>query len=288
MVIPLISGGLNLAIIATTNQCALLMAWIMSTATFQPAPVTPEIVLVVAAALLAGLVLCTVIGLVTGFLVASMGVHPILVTLGTKSVIDGVSIWLTRGTVVSGLPNSFQWLGNGVLLGVPVPFLRPDPGGGRGRADPHPHLVRRLGLHAGLEPRGDALFGHRHPPRADRHLYVLERALLRRRLPDAGALQLGQRRLRPVLPADHDPGGRPRRGRPVRRLRPDLRRDAGADRAAGDLLGLQPPGPQPAPDPGDLGADPDRRHGHQVSVGALARRTLGQGTSHRRINGRKQ
>ena len=31
MVIPLISGGLNLAIIATTNQCALLMAWIMST-----------------------------------------------------------------------------------------------------------------------------------------------------------------------------------------------------------------------------------------------------------------
>ena len=30
MVIPLISGGLNLAIIATTNQCALLMAWIMS------------------------------------------------------------------------------------------------------------------------------------------------------------------------------------------------------------------------------------------------------------------
>ncbi len=29
MVIPLISGGLNLAIIATTNQCALLMAWIM-------------------------------------------------------------------------------------------------------------------------------------------------------------------------------------------------------------------------------------------------------------------
>ncbi len=31
MVIPLISGGLNLAIIATANQCALLMAWIMST-----------------------------------------------------------------------------------------------------------------------------------------------------------------------------------------------------------------------------------------------------------------
>ena len=49
MVIPLISGGLNLAIIATTNQCALLMAWIMST--WLPVGAGgPETVLVVAAA----------------------------------------------------------------------------------------------------------------------------------------------------------------------------------------------------------------------------------------------
>ena len=31
MVVPLITGGLNLAIIATANQCALAMAWIMRT-----------------------------------------------------------------------------------------------------------------------------------------------------------------------------------------------------------------------------------------------------------------
>jgi simple sugar transport system permease protein len=122
MVIPLISGGLNLAIIATANQCALLMAWIMHT--YIPAAAgTPETALVIAAALLAGFVLCAVIGLVTGVLVATMGVHPILVTLGTKSLLDGISIWLTRGTVISGLPDSFQWLGNGVVAGVPVPFL---------------------------------------------------------------------------------------------------------------------------------------------------------------------
>ena len=52
MVIPLISGGLNLAIIATTNQCALLMAWIMST--WLPVAGGPETALVVGAALLAG------------------------------------------------------------------------------------------------------------------------------------------------------------------------------------------------------------------------------------------
>ena len=50
MVIPLISGGLNLAIIATANQCALLMAWIMHTCIPAGAG-APETALVVTAAL---------------------------------------------------------------------------------------------------------------------------------------------------------------------------------------------------------------------------------------------
>ncbi|MEK0083514.1 ABC transporter permease [Benzoatithermus flavus] len=122
MVLPLISGGLNLAIIATTNQCALLMAFIMKS--LAPAGAAgPEVALAVALALLAGLALALAIGLVTGFLVATMGVHPILVTLGTMSLIDGISIYLTRGTVISGFPDVFQWVGSRIVLGVPVPFL---------------------------------------------------------------------------------------------------------------------------------------------------------------------
>jgi simple sugar transport system permease protein len=122
MAIPLISGGLNLAIIATTNQCALLMAAIMKAWAVPGAP-GHEVALGIVLALAAGLALCTLIGLLTGFLVANMGVHPILVTLGTMSVINGISIYLTRGTVIAGLPDSFQWLGNGLVGGVPVPFL---------------------------------------------------------------------------------------------------------------------------------------------------------------------
>ena len=59
---------------------------------------------VVALALVAGLALCLLIGLATGALVAYTGVHPILVTLGTKSLIDGISIYLTRGMALSGVP----------------------------------------------------------------------------------------------------------------------------------------------------------------------------------------
>ena len=122
MVIPLMSGGLNLAIIATANQCALLMAWIM-TSQIAPGMSGGGVALVVAGALAAGLAYSTLIGLVTGALVATMGVHPILVTLGTMSVIDGASIYLTRGNIISGFPDAVQWLGNGTVLHVPVPFI---------------------------------------------------------------------------------------------------------------------------------------------------------------------
>jgi simple sugar transport system permease protein len=122
MVIPLMSGGLNLAIIATANQAALLMAWIM-TSLITADMGSGHVALLIAFALSAGLVYSALVGLITGLLVATMGVHPILVTLGTMSVIDGSSIYLTRGTIISGFPEALQWIGNGTLMHVPVPFL---------------------------------------------------------------------------------------------------------------------------------------------------------------------
>ncbi len=122
MVVPLITGGLNLAIIATTNQCALLTAWIMRGA-LAPDAAPGNVTLVVMLALLAGLALSIVIGLATGALVAYTGVHPILVTLGTKSLIDGISIYLTHGQAISGLPSVYARAGNTSLLGLPLPFL---------------------------------------------------------------------------------------------------------------------------------------------------------------------
>jgi len=122
MVVPLISGGLNLAIVATANSAALLMAWLMKSLLPPGAP-GGEVALAIVAALAAGLLLCVLWGLLTGLIVAYTGVHPILVTLGTKSLIDGVSIYLTRGTVISGLPEQYSAAGNALVLGVPVPFL---------------------------------------------------------------------------------------------------------------------------------------------------------------------
>jgi len=122
MIAPLITGGLNLAIIATANQCALLMAWIMQTM-IAPDASSATVLGVILLALIAGLLLALVIGIITGVLVAYTGVHPILVTLGTKSLIDGISIYLTRGMAISGVPDAFSSVGNATILGVPLVFV---------------------------------------------------------------------------------------------------------------------------------------------------------------------
>src|SRR5262249_36650911 len=122
MAIPLISGGINLAIIATANQAALLMAWIL-TALMPPDAAGAILALWLAGALAAGLILCLIVGLVTGLLVAVMGVHPILVTLGTMTLINGFSIYYTRGKTLSGFPEALLHVSNETVLGVPFSFI---------------------------------------------------------------------------------------------------------------------------------------------------------------------
>lgn len=122
MAIPLISGGINLAIIATANSAALLMAWIL-TALMPPDSGGMVLVLWLIGALIAGLLLCVFVGLVTGLLVAVLGVHPILVTLGTMTLLHGFGIYFTRGRTLSGFPDALLQLSNDTILGVPISFI---------------------------------------------------------------------------------------------------------------------------------------------------------------------
>ena len=119
MLFPLLSGGFNLAIIATTNMAALLMAWLMTT---YVDPTGGNAGLVVALALIAGLVAVILVGVITGYLVATLNTHPILVTLGTMSIISGTCVWLTRGKPIAGFPEVVQSIGSSMYFGVPLPF----------------------------------------------------------------------------------------------------------------------------------------------------------------------
>ena len=122
MAIPLISGGINLAIIATANLSGLLMAWILI-AVMPPEAVGVELAWWLFLAMVTGLVLCAIVGLVTGLLVAVVGVHPILVTLGTMTLLHGISIYFTRGRTLSGFPEPLIAVANETIFGIPISFV---------------------------------------------------------------------------------------------------------------------------------------------------------------------
>ena len=115
MGITMLTGGINLSIIASANACSLLMA-----ALIVAHPDQPQWVFL---ALLAGLGLAVVIGVVNGVLIAVIGVSPILATLGTMTLIAGLNILLSNGAVISGFPPAIQMLGNGNIAGIPLSLL---------------------------------------------------------------------------------------------------------------------------------------------------------------------
>jgi simple sugar transport system permease protein len=122
MALPLISGGINLAVIATANQAGLLMAWILTAAMPEH---TSGLTLAfwVCGALAAGLLSCLLVGLITGLMVAVIGIHPILVTLGTMTLLHGLSIYFTRGRTLSGFPDALIAISNTTIVGLPLSFV---------------------------------------------------------------------------------------------------------------------------------------------------------------------
>ena len=121
MMVAMISGGLNLSIVSTANICALAMGWLL---TVLPAHQAGAVwVLAIAASVAAGFVVAAVIGLVTGYIIAYVGVSPILATLGMMTLLKGLAVGVTRGDIVSGFPEPIVFIGNGTILGFPMPLV---------------------------------------------------------------------------------------------------------------------------------------------------------------------
>ncbi len=121
MMVALLAGGLDLSIIATANLVALTMAYIIT----KMVPADPGFMWGVwqIVALLAGLAVALTIGALNGFVIAYLGVSPILATLGSMTLIKGIAIGLTHGGILSSFPEPIVYIGNGSILGIPVVVL---------------------------------------------------------------------------------------------------------------------------------------------------------------------
>jgi simple sugar transport system permease protein len=118
MLMPIISGGINLAITFTANICGLTLAWVLHA---NGGPDAGIFAFLLGAMLAIGV--GTGSGLVTGLVIAYTGAHPILVSLSMMIFLRGLGEFLTRGGDISGFPAFIQPLGHGSLIGLPVPLL---------------------------------------------------------------------------------------------------------------------------------------------------------------------
>jgi len=76
-----------------------------------------------AVVILIGLLSGIFLGLINGFVVARWKVAPFIVTLGMMSVARGLTFVYSNGRPIPGLSEQFQFIGNGAILGIPVPVI---------------------------------------------------------------------------------------------------------------------------------------------------------------------
>ena len=118
MLMPIISGGFNLAIIYTANISGLTLAWTLNHNGGVDASLA-VFVLGSAAAIGVG----ALSGAVMGAVIAYVGAHPILVSLAMMIFLRGLGEFLTKGGDISGFPEFLHGIGHGFILGIPVPLL---------------------------------------------------------------------------------------------------------------------------------------------------------------------
>ncbi|MCM2473464.1 ABC transporter permease [Rhizobium sp. CG5] len=118
MLLPLLTGGINLSITFAANLSGLAAAWVLQAYGGVDAPAG-----VFVFACLAAIATGAAAGALTGLAIAFTRAHPILVTLSMMIFLRGLGEFLTRGGDISGFPSYIAPIGHGSLLGFPIPLL---------------------------------------------------------------------------------------------------------------------------------------------------------------------
>ena len=108
----IITGGIDLSlgsIVAVTGVTAAMLAH----------PDNYPVLIPIVMGLLAGLLM----GAFNGFIITKSKIAPFIVTLGTMTIGRGLALILSDGRPVSNLSDSFNYLGSGTVLGIPILIL---------------------------------------------------------------------------------------------------------------------------------------------------------------------
>lgn len=103
----MVSGGCDLSIGYQMSVAAVLVAKLLSNGVM---PVVPAILL--------GILICVALGCFNGVMSITLNSQPMIVTLGTMAIFQGISFLISGSKTYHNLPRSFMYLGQGRLFGV--------------------------------------------------------------------------------------------------------------------------------------------------------------------------
>jgi simple sugar transport system permease protein len=120
IMVTMITGGIDLSIVSTANLSAIVVAMTLLQLSGGDPNAAPTALALVAAIVVA-LIVGSLCGIFNGFLVARIGIPPILATLGTLSLYQGFSYVITGGPAI--LNTQLEFLGSGSVVGIPLPVI---------------------------------------------------------------------------------------------------------------------------------------------------------------------
>jgi simple sugar transport system permease protein len=120
VMLSMLTGGIDLSIVSISNAAALVAAYVMRS---KSDTTGSESLMWIIIACVLGILVGLIAGGINSILIAKLDVTPILATLATMTLFNGIAIGMTNGVSVSGLPESFMRVGNGTFFGIPTPFV---------------------------------------------------------------------------------------------------------------------------------------------------------------------
>lgn len=112
MAFVLLLGGIDLSIGSVITLVNIVAAWLMVKGHMDP----------VSAALIA-LAMSTTIGFINGWIIANIKMPPLIVTLCSMTILEGVAYIICGGLPIFGFPKSFTVLGQGYIGLIPIPVI---------------------------------------------------------------------------------------------------------------------------------------------------------------------
>lgn len=112
MAFVLLLGGIDLSIGSQITLVNIIAAWLMVKAGVHPLP-----------ACIVSLAMSSAVGFINGWIIANIKMPPLIVTLASMTMLEGLAFIICNGIPIFGFPKGFSVIGQGYLGPVPIPVI---------------------------------------------------------------------------------------------------------------------------------------------------------------------